>query len=450
MPDQNFFELVVIGGGSGGLATAQRAAEHGARVAVVEAGRLGGTCVNVGCVPKKIMWNAASAAHAIHDAAGYGFDIASPAHDWSALKARRDAYVARLNDIYEQNLANKNIEFIAGFGMLEGSNRVHVGDRVLSADRVLIAVGGEPIVPDLPGAELGITSDGFFELDTLPGRVAMVGSGYISVELAGMLQSLGANVDLFIRFDNVLREFDEMLQRSAGIALRTAGITLHLHAIPAGIDRADGGLILVTEDGNRFGPFDSLIWAIGRRPLTQMLGLESAGIAVDDLGFISTDEFQETSIPGIFAVGDVTGRAALTPVAIAAGRRLADRLYGDMPGRRLDYDNIATVVFTHPPIGTCGLTERQAREQYGDEVSIYSSEFVPMINSFTEHRTQARMKLVTVGADQRVVGVHLFGPGSDEMLQGFAVAMRMGATKQDFDDTVAIHPTSAEELVTMR
>jgi glutathione reductase (NADPH) len=447
---ENSFELIVIGGGSGGLATAQRAAEYGARVAVVEAGRLGGTCVNVGCVPKKIMWNAASAAHSMHDAAGYGFAAVSPEHDWAALKTRRDAYVARLNGIYAQNLANKNIEYIVGHGALEGANHVRVGDRLLSAERILIAVGGEPIVPDLPGAEHGITSDGFFELAALPERVAMVGSGYISVELAGMLRSLGAEVGLFVRFDNVLRDFDEMLQRSAGDALRTDGIKLHLHAIPAGVDSTDSGLILVTEDGNRFGPFDALIWAIGRRPLTQTLGLETAGVKIDAGGFIPTDEFQQTNISSIFAVGDVTGRAALTPVAIAAGRRLADRLYGDMPDRRLDYDNIATVVFTHPPIGTCGLSEREAREEFGDEVAVYKSVFVPMINSFTEHRTKAGMKLVTVGEEQRIVGIHLFGPGSDEMLQGFAVAMHMGATKKDFDDTVAIHPTSAEELVTMR
>jgi len=450
MPENNSFELVVIGGGSGGLATAQRAAEYGARVAVVEVGRLGGTCVNVGCVPKKIMWNAASAAHAMHDAAGYGFKASSPDHDWAALKSRRDAYVTRLNGIYEKNLANKNIEYIAGHGVLEGSNQVRVGDRLLSAERILIAVGGEPIVPDLPGAEHGITSDGFFELAALPGRVAMIGSGYISVELAGMLRALGAEVDLFVRFDNVLRDFDQTLQKSAGDALRTDGIKMHLHAIPAGIDSADSGLTLITEDGNRFGPFDSLIWAIGRRPLTQALELATAGVEINAAGFIPTDDFQQTKISSIFAVGDVTGRAALTPVAIAAGRRLADRLYGDMPDRRLDYDNIATVVFTHPPIGTCGLTEREAREKFGDEVAVYKSEFVPMINSFTEHRTKASMKLVTVGDEQRVVGIHLFGPGSDEMLQGFAVAMRMGATKKDFDDTVAIHPTSAEELVTMR
>ena len=450
MPEQNSYDLVVIGGGSGGLAAAQRAAEYGAKVAVIESGRLGGTCVNVGCVPKKIIWNAAAAAHAIHDAAGYGFDSVGPRHDWSALKFRRDAYVERLNGIYERNLADKNIAFIAGTGMLEGTNGVRVDDRCLHAERILIAVGGEPIVPRLPGAVQGITSDGFFELDALPRRVAMVGSGYISVELAGMLRALGAEVSLFVRVDSVLREFDEMLQRAACGALRADGIDMHLHAIPVGVDKNDDGLTLVTEDGNRFGTFDTLIWAVGRRPLTAKLGLESAGVAVDEAGFITTDACQQTSVPNILAVGDVTGRAALTPVAIAAGRRLADRLYGGMTGRRLEYDLIPTVVFTHPPIGTCGLTERKARKRYGNEVSVYTSEFVPMVKSFTEHRTKSQMKLIAAGAEQRIVGVHLFGPGSDEMLQGFAVAMRMGATKKDFDDTVAIHPTSAEELVTMR
>ncbi len=450
MSEKDHFDLVVLGGGSGGLAMAQRAAEYGAQVAVVEAGRLGGTCVNVGCVPKKLMWEASASAHAIHDAAGYGFDVAHPAHDWAALKTKRDAYVARLNGIYEQNLENKHIEYVAGFGVLDGANRVRVGERLLSAPRILIAVGGEPVVPDLPGAELGITSDGFFELEELPKRVALIGSGYIAVELAGMLQALGAQVNQFIRFDSVLREFDDLLQRSAIEALQTDGIALRRRVVPAGLEQGDGGLMLISTTGERFGPFDSVIWAIGRRPHTEGLGLESVGVTIDERGFVPTDEYQQTSVTDIFAVGDVTGRAALTPVAIAAGRRLADRLYGGMPGRRLDYENIPTVVFTHPPIGTCGLSEQQARAKYGDEVSVYMSVFVPMVNSFTVHRTEARMKLITVGQEQRVVGVHLFGPGSDEMLQGFAVAIHMGATKKDFDDTVAIHPTSAEELVTMR
>jgi len=444
------FDLVVIGGGSGGLAAAQRAAEYGARVAVVESGRLGGTCVNVGCVPKKIMWNAASAAHAIHDAAGYGFAVAEPEHDWPALKSRRDAYVTRLNGVYENNLANKDIEYVIGRATFLSATQVKAGDRVLEAERIVIAVGGAPIVPRLHGAELGITSDGFFELEELPQRVAVVGSGYIAVELGGMLRALGADVSMFARFESLIRSFDGMLQQAVVESLETDGIHLNWHAVPAGVERNGDGLELTTEDGRSFGPFDELLWAVGRYPLTEELDLEAAGIELDGYGFIPTDQFQATNVPNIFAVGDVTGRDALTPVAIAAGRRLADRIYGGMEGRHLDYTNIATVIFTHPPTGTCGLSEHEAREEFGDAVRVYTSTFVPMINSFTEHRTQARMKLITAGPDERVVGIHLFGPGSDEMLQGFAVAMRMGATKKDFDDTVAIHPTSAEELVTLR
>lgn len=448
--ESSHYDLIVIGGGSGGLASAQRAAEYGARVAVIESGRLGGTCVNVGCVPKKIMWNAAAAAHAIHDAAGSGFSTGSVDHDWAALKKKRDAYIERLNGIYANNLTNKNIDCHAGYGVFEDAGKIRVNGNLLTADRIFIAVGGRPVVPDIPGAELGITSDGFFELESLPEKVAMVGSGYISVELAGMLKSLGAEVSLFARKDSVLRDFDALLQESLLETMASDGINLHLHTTPQRVEQSAAGLTLESTDGKQFGPFDSLIWAIGREPMTAELGLDAAGIATDERGYIPVDKFQATNRPDVFALGDVTGRAQLTPVAIAAGRRLADRLYGGMTDRYLDYSNIPTVVFTHPPIGTCGMTEQEARAEYGDDIKVYSSTFVPMINSFTEHRTQARMKLITSGANERVLGVHLFGPGSDEMLQGFAVAISMGATKKDFDDTVAIHPTSAEELVTLR
>ena len=443
-------DLVVIGGGSGGLAAAQRAAEYGARVTVLEYAPLGGTCVNVGCVPKKIMWNAASLAHAIEDAPSYGFNIDEGNHDWPALKSKRDAYVQNLNKIYARNLASKNIEHINVSGSLDGANVVRAGDRRIRAKHIIVAVGGSPVVPELPGAELGITSDGFFELEHLPGRVAMVGSGYIAVELGGMLRALGAHVDLFARFDSVLRSFDEMLQSALVETMEADGIGMHWGAAPEAVQRLDDGLWLSAADGRQHGPFDELIWAIGRQPSTHNMGLDLAGVETDTNGYISVDKFQVTNIPNIYAVGDVTGRVALTPVAIAAGRRLADRVFGGMTGRYLDYENIASVVFSHPPIGVCGLTERQAREKYSDDVKVYMSEFVPMFNSFTTHRTKSRMKLITTGNDERVVGCHLFGPGSDEMLQGFSVAMHMGATKRDFDDTVAIHPTSAEELVTMR
>jgi glutathione reductase (NADPH) len=255
---------------------------------------------------------------------------------------------------------------------------------------------------------------------------------------------------MFARFDSLVRTFDGMLQKAIVESLETDGVELNWHAHPCALDQSDDGLHLDTEDERRFGPFDSVIWAVGRHPLTEELNLEAAGVELDGYGFIPTDKFQATNMAHVFAIGDVTGREALTPVAIAAGRRLADRIYGGMEGRHLDYDNIATVIFTHPPSATCGMTEAAAREAHGDGVKVYVSEFVPMVNSFTTHRTQARMKLITVGPDERIVGIHLFGPGSDEMMQGFAVAMHMGATKRDFDDTVAIHPTSAEELVTMR
>jgi glutathione reductase (NADPH) len=445
------FDLIVIGGGSGGLAAAQRSAEHGARVALVERGRLGGTCVNVGCVPKKVMWNAAALSHALADAREYGFAVDPDAsHDWGQLREKRDAYVRRLNEIYERNLAKKDIRLLRGTGRLAGAHAVRVGAEVLEARHIILATGGHPTVPALPGADLGITSDGFFELARCPERVAIVGSGYIAVELAGMLAALGASVTLLARHDSLLRRFDAMLQASVVEALQADGVATRWRCVPAAVERAAGGLRLKARDGVAHGPFDALLWAVGRSAATAELGLDPAGVTMDEAGFIPTGRFQETNIEGIYAIGDVTGREALTPVAIAAGRRLADRLFGGMSDRHLDYDFIPTVVFSHPPLGTCGLSELQARERHGETVRVYASEFVPLYHGVTAYKPKARVKLVTAGHEQRIVGCHVFGPGADEMLQGFAVAMRMGATKRDFDDTVAIHPTLAEELVTLR
>ncbi len=446
------WDLVVIGGGSGGLAAAQRAAQYGARVAIVEGGRLGGTCVNVGCVPKKIMWNAAGIAHVLEDAPAYGFRIATTgAQDWAMLKEKRDAYVRRLNDIYAGNLERRHIHLVRGTGRLGGPRMVAVGSEVLEGRHILIATGGYPLVPELPGASLGITSDGFFDLDQCPPRVAIIGSGYIAVELAAILRGLGSAVTLFARHDSVLRQHDRLLQEAAIASLREDGVILCWRSILAALEQHDDSLWLHTRDGVRHGPFDTVIWAVGRLPATGGLGLETAGVATDADGFVPTDRFQETRVPGIFAIGDVTGRQPLTPVAIAAGRRLADRLFGGMDGRHLDYHNIPTVIFTHPPLGTVGLTEEQAREVHGAAaVKIYQADFVPMYHAVTTAKPRARLKLVTAGPDERIVGCHLAGPGVDEILQGFAVAIRMGATKRDLDDTVAIHPTLAEELVTMR
>ena len=446
------FDLIVIGGGSGGLAAAQRAAEYGARVALVEAHRLGGTCVNVGCVPKKVMWNAADLAEGLHDAPDYGFALTAGDHDWALLKEKRDAYVLRLNGIYETNLGKRGITLIRGRAHFVDARTVAVAGSSLSAPHIMIATGGRPLLPAIPGAELGITSDGFFELPSRPERVAVVGSGYIAVELTGIFAALGSKVTLVLRGETMLKQFDSMIGESMRKILRDTGVSIATQAWPSALERdARGSLALSLREGRRLEPFDCVVWAVGRAPAVEELGLERAGVELDSYGFIVTDKFQATSAAGIYAIGDVTGRAPLTPVAIAAGRRLSDRLFGGKAERHLDYHNIPTVIFGHPPIGTVGLSEQAARDDYGDEaVTIYRSSFIPMYHALTTAKPRCDMKLVTVGPKKRVVGVHVVGPGADEMMQGFAVAVRMGATKEDFDDTVAIHPTSAEELVTMR
>lgn len=444
------FDLLVIGGGSGGLAHAQRAAEYGVKAAVIEYGPLGGTCVNVGCVPKKVMWYAAHQAHAFHHAVDYGFDVKVGGHDWRGLKARRDAYIERLNGIYGRNLDNRGVSYIAGRARFVDAHTLDVDGRTYKADRIVIATGGRPMVPQIPGAELGITSDGFFELEDRPQRVLIAGSGYIAVELAGVFNALGSDVQLVVRKDSVLRSFDAMLSTELMAAMDKNGIELETGVIPQTVEQTADGIVLHAEDGRAFGPVDCLVWAIGRSPNTESLDTAAAGVEQDEDGFIPTDDFQQTNIENIYALGDVTGRAALTPVAIAAGRRLADRLDGGMEGRHLEYNLIPTVIFSHPTIGTVGLTEKEARAEYGDDVKVYESGFIGMYYALGTNKQRSVMKLITAGKDERVVGCHVIGEGADEMMQGFAVAMRMGATKKDFDDTVAIHPTSSEELVTMR
>ena len=450
MSDQ--YDLIVIGGGSGGLATAKRAAEYGARVVLIESGRLGGACVNVGCVPKKVMWNAADLAAGLHDAPEYGFRVITEGHDWPLMKQKRDAYVLRLNGIHESLLAKYKVELVRGHACFLDGHTVTAADRKLTAKHIVIATGSRPLVPDIPGAEFGITSDGFFDLENLPKRVAVVGSGYIAIEVTGILAALGSKACLVLRKESALRDFDTMIGQATLKILRDAGVDVVTSAVPESLARrSDGALDLTVEDGRRLGPFDTVIWAVGRGPVTDNLGVDKAGVKADPHGYLRTDKYQVTNIENLYAIGDITGHAQLTPVAIAAGRRMADRVFGGMSDRYLDYENIPTVIFGHPPIGTVGMSEAQARNKYGDAaVAVFVSSFVPMYYAMTAIKPRCDMKLVTVGPEKKVVGVHVVGDGADEMLQGFAIAVRMGATKKDFDDTVAIHPTVSEELVTMR
>jgi glutathione reductase (NADPH) len=445
------FDLLVIGGGSGGVATANRASAHGAKVALFESRRMGGTCVNVGCVPKKIMWSAASVAHAIEEANGYGFDAHAAGFDWARLKSVRDEYIRGLNAAYERGLSANKVEIVRAFASFVEPKTVEAGGERYRADHIVVAVGGRPIVPNVPGAELGITSDGFFELSRRPDRVAIVGAGYVSVEFAGLLRALGSEVTMLLRRDHFLHSFDTMLRERLMTQMRADGVRIVPRVRVQAVSGSPGSLSVVCDNGERLSGFDTLIWAIGRRPSTSGIGLDAAGVAHAADSVIPADAYQQTNVAGIYAIGDVAGRFELTPVAIAAGRRLADRLFGGRPERHLPYENIPTVIFSHPPIGTVGISEQAAIAKFGRHaIRIYESDFTPMYYAFGKRQPGCSMKLVVQGPEERIVGCHVIGMGADEMLQGFAVAVRMGATKADFDDTVAIHPTVAEEMVTMR
>ena len=443
------FDLICIGGGSGGIATARRAAEYGAKVAVIESGRLGGTCVNVGCVPKKLFWYAANTAEALRDAPRFFADVPENLpFRWDAFKEARDAYIARLNGIYAANLDKSGVTLIRGFARFERADTVRVGDDLYRAPHIVIATGGQPAIPThIEGAALGKTSDDFFALEHQPQRAVIVGGGYIACEIAGVLQALGTPTDIVIRGERLLRAQDADIAETLADAMTAQGITIHRGAQVARV--GDDGT--VTLDNGTTLAADFLLWAMGRSANTSQLNLAAAGVAARDNGDIPVDAWQNTNVPGIYAIGDITGAAELTPVAIAAGRHLAARLFNHQPDAHLDYDNIPTVMFTHPPIGVIGLDEAAARAQYGaEQVKTYRAGFSPMARAFAAHPAKTLMKLVCVGADEKIVGIQMIGDGVDEMLQGFAVAVKMGARKADFDNTVAIHPTSSEELVTLR
>ena len=445
----NHFDLIVIGGGSGGLAVAEKAAEFGRRVAVIEAAKLGGTCVNNGCVPKKIMWYAANLAHAVDDASSFGIPASRGATDWHKLVSGREAYIDQIGAYWNGYVDDSGITRIEGSARFVDARTVEVKSQAYTAEHIVIATGGRPIVPPVPGAKLGITSDGFFALTEQPRRVAIIGAGYIGVELAGVLRALGSEVSVVALESRVLATVDTMISDVLADEMRKQGIAVYLGFQVARLAKTEGGIALDASDGKRLDGFDCVIWAVGRAPNTGGLGLDKAGVGLHANGIVPTDEFQNTNVPGVYAIGDITGRHPLTPVAIAAGRRLAERLFDAQPTRHVDYANVPSVVFAHPPVGTVGLTEQQARERHS-RVTVFQTDFTPMRHALSKHGVPTAMKLVCVGEEQRVAGIHLVGDNVDEMLQGFAVAVKMGATKADFDNTIAIHPVSAEELVTMK
>lgn len=467
------YDLFVIGGGSGGLATARRASSYGAKVGLVEGTpQLGGTCVNVGCVPKKIMWYTADIADNLRKARAYGFgdhlqgvdeEGSLPKFDWGYLKGKRDAYIKRLNGIYEKNLVNDKVDYHQGWGSFVTKNKVKITENDgtsyhVTAKKVIIAVGGRPTIPsddEIPGASYGINSDGFFEIEEQPKRVAVVGAGYIAVELAGVFHTLGSEAHVLIRHERVLRTFDPMIQDVLTEYMEKTGVNIHKKTNIKKVEKTSTGLLLHTDNGEPF-EVDVLLWAIGRHANTEKLGLENLdNIEMDKKGDIVANEYQESNIEDVYVIGDVAGKVLLTPVAIAAGRRLANRLYGGEKYKndKLSYENVPSVVFSHPTIGSIGMTEPEAEEKFGKEnLKIYKTNFKAMSFAMLdeEHKQPTSYKLICQGENEKVVGLHIIGEGSDEMLQGFGVAVKMGATKADFDSVVAIHPTSAEELVTLR
>lgn len=441
----NQYDVIVIGAGSGGIAMAVRAAMYQQRVLVIEKADIGGTCVNVGCVPKKVMWYAAHVKEVLSKSHDYGFKIQEAGLDWHTLYQKREAYIERLRQLYLKRFKSLNIRLLTGEASFIEPHVVSVNGEAYHGQYIVIAAGATPSLPDLPGIEHAATSDDFFAMETQPRQVAVIGSGYIGVEIAGMLNQLGTEVHLFYRKALPLTGFEDMLKRQLDKQMRSDGIIIHAeHAVK----QIEPDKTLVCDKG-RYEGFDAILMTIGRHALTPQLNLHAVGIETRENQTIKVDAYQETNVKDHFAIGDLTGAPALTPVAIKAGRLLSERLFNQQKEAKLDISSIPTVVFSHPPIATLGLSEAQARERF-ERVKIYESEFNPMFEALSDKKTPSKMMLVTEGESERIVGLHMIGHGADEILQGFAVAIRMGATKKMFDETIAIHPTSAEEFVTMR
>lgn len=444
------------------MASARRAAKYGASTLLIESKAMGGTCVNVGCVPKKVMWYASDMASRLKLAHDYGFKNTKDLDlefDWPAFKAKRDAYVHRLNGIYERNLTKEGVDYVYGFARFSKEGKIEVVKRedgkveTFTADRVLIATGGASVIPTgIPGYEFGIESDGFFQLEKQPKSVAIVGGGYIGVELAGVFNGLGTKTHMILRGDGVLTKFDSMIRETVFETYEKNGVDLLTKTNVAKVEKlADGQKKVYLSTGKTL-VVDELIWTIGRKSLLG-IGTENIGLQLNSRGQVVVDEYQRTNVPNVYSLGDVVGNMELTPVAIATGRKLSNRLFGPeiYKDQKQDYTEIPTAVFSHPEAGSIGLTEQEAIEKFGeDDVKVYKSRFNGMYYAMSEHKSPTAYKLVCVKSlNEKVVGLHMVGDASAEILQGFGVAVKMGATKADFDSCVAIHPTSAEELVTM-
>ncbi|PHJ19140.1 glutathione reductase [Cystoisospora suis] len=497
------FDLFVIGGGSGGIACARRAASYNAKVGLADGKRLGGTCVNVGCVPKKVMWCVATVNETLHELKNFAFHVKElPTFCWKTFKTNRDNYIKRLNGIYERNLSNSGVSYFSATARLQSSETVG-GEQeestsatattkdkekkeggggfaqaqrptetvhsielrhpdgtteTVTASHVLVATGGRPAALDIPGSEHTIDSDGFFELEEMPQKVALIGAGYIAVEFAGIFAAMKAETHLFVRHMRALRKFDDLISEKVDEAMKKAGVQVHPHSVPVKVTRdpETGKLTLELSNGEKHSGFDQIIAAVGRVPEVEELGLQEKGIVqIPQTGCIKVDEYQNTSVKGIYAVGDVCGEMELTPVAIAAGRRLSDRLFGGMKDAKIEYACVPTVIFSHPPAGTVGLTEAEARAKYGDDdIKVYAGTSVNLYYGAwpvpPEEKPKTYIKMICVKSlGMKVAGLHVVGMGADEMLQGFGVAMKMGAKKADFDSCIAIHPTAAEEVVTL-
>lgn len=453
MKQQKDYDYLVIGGGSGGIASANRAGMHGAKVALVEEGHLGGTCVNLGCVPKKVMWHVAEMMESLnHYAEGYGLEFSGkPTLNFEKMVENRKNYIDFLHKAYEKGLDSNGVGLIKGTARFVDESTVEVNGEKITAHHILIATGGQPKRLDIPGGELGMVSDDVFEMDSLPESIAVIGGGYIGVEMSNIFHALGVDTHLFVRKPQPLYNFDSIICEGFSAISESEGRKISTNKTVTELKELESGRYeLHFEDGTTHET-DEVLWATGRTPNTSELNLEAADVNLYPGGYIEIDKYQNTTGQNIYAVGDVTGRVELTPVAIAAGRRLAERLFNEKENEYLSYDNIPTVIFTHPPIGTIGMTEEEAHDRYPDEkVKVYTSTFTSMHSSITNNRQKAYMKLVCVGKREKIVGLHGIGKGMDEILQGFAVAIQMGATKRDFDRTIAIHPTAAEEFVTMK